>query len=281
VPDTGEDGMSEITTPRTDLEERIVELEDTLDTLLLSYTDRHPDVVATRMRLEQLYERRQKDLTALREAGGEDMPVSDNPVVQELQIALNEADVAVQDLQAQVAAQRVRIADLQAKVDVIPEVEAELADLTRGYTQVKRTYDELLERLNQETLFSEKDEFEGSNFRIVQPPVASLEPVAPNRPRLFVAVTFGALLLAAGLAYLFHLMRPVFVDPRGLRQVTGLPVLGAVTMAWQSQHRTQRLLEASSVAVVAVMLVVTLVLVLVFQDAGVEAAAKIKRMALL
>ena len=88
-------------------------------------------------------------------------------------------------------------------------------------------------------------------------------------------------MLAAGLAYLFHLMRPVFVDPRGLRQVTGLAVLGAVSMAWLAQQRSRRLFEASSIAVVGVMLVLALVLVLVFQDAGVEAGAKIRRMALL
>ena len=282
IPDPGDDsGISEITTPRTELEERIVELEETLDALLLSFTERHPDVIATRTRMDQLYERRQRELEAMREAGGADVPVSDNPVVQELQIALNEADVEVRDLEAQVAAQRLRIADLQAKVDIVPQVEAELADLTRGYNQVKRTHEELLERLNQETLFGEKDEFEGSNFRIVQPPAASLEPVAPNRPRMFIAITFGGMLLAAGLAYLFHLMRPVFVDPRSLGQVTGLPVLGAVSMAWMSQQRNRRLLEVSSLAVAGVMLVVALVMVLVFQDAGVEAAARIKRMALL
>jgi 4-amino-4-deoxy-L-arabinose transferase-like glycosyltransferase len=105
--------------------------------------------------------------------------------------------------------------------------------------------------------------------------------VAPNRPRLIIAVLFGGLLVGGGLAYLFHLMKPVFVDPRGLRQVTGLPVLGAVSMAWLARQRSRRLLEASSLAVVGVMLVLALVLVLVFQDAGVEAGAKIRRMALL
>ncbi len=114
---------------------------------------------------------------------------------------------------------------------------------------------------------------------LVQPPVATLEPVAPNRPRLLIMVLFGALMLAAGLAYLFHLMRPVFVDPRSLRNVTGLPVLGAVSMAWVARQRSRRLLEASSLAVVGMMLVLALVLVLLFQDAGVEAGAKIRRMA--
>ena len=98
---------------------------------------------------------------------------------------------------------------------------------------------------------------------------------------MFIAITFGGMLLAAGLAYLFHLMRPVFVDPRSLGQVTGLPVLGAVSMAWMSRQRNRRLLEVSSLAVAGVMLVLALVMVLVFQDAGVEAAARIKRMALL
>lgn len=270
-----------ITTPRTELEERIVELEDSLQNLLLGYTDLHPDVVATRARLDQLYERRRREMQDLAEASGMEGPVSDNPVLQEVQIALNEASVEIASLESQVGTQRVRVADLQAKVDVIPVIEAELAELTRDYDQVNSVYKELREQLEKELLFRENRLVEGSNFRIVQPPVASLEPVAPNRPRLLIAVLSGGLLAAGGLSYLLHMLRPVFVDPRSLMKVTGLPVLGTVSMAWLSRNRTRRLVEAGSIGAVIVSLVFALVLVLVFQDAGVEAAAKVRRMALL
>lgn len=269
-----------ITTPRTELEERIVELEDFLQELLLRYTDRHPDVLAVQDQLAQLYERRRAENEALAEAGGiEGMAMADNPVYQEVQIALNEANVVVATIQGQVTAQQTRVTDLRAKVDVIPVIEAQLAELTRDYEQVSEVYAELRGRLEQERLRKSRIGWEGVNFQIIDPPIASIEPVAPNRPRLLVAVLFGGLLAGAGVAYLMHQLKPVFVDTRSLMQSTGLPVLGAVSMTWLSRHQTRRRVEASSLAVVALTLIVALVLVLVFQEAGVEAGAKVRRMA--
>lgn len=271
-----------ITTPRTELEERIVELEDLLQELLLRYTDRHPDVMAVRAQLDQLYERRREENEALAEAGGiEGVAMSDNPVYQEVQIALNEANVVVATLEGQVTAQEVRVTDLRAKVDVIPVIEAQLSELTRDYEQVSTVYAELRGRLEQERIRKSRIGWEGVNFQIIDPPVASIEPVAPNRPLLLVFVLFCGLGAGAGVAYVMHQLRPVFVDTRSLMQATGLPVLGAVSMTWMKRHQTRRRIEASSLAVVALTLVIALVLVLVFQEAGVEAGAKIRRMALL
>ena len=85
----------------------------------------------------------------------------------------------------------------------------------------------------------------------------------------------------AGIAWLLHQMRPVFIDPRNLRQVTGLPVLGAVSMTWLSRHRAQRRVEASSFVLAAFMIVIALILVLMFQDLGIEAGAAIRKVATL
>jgi polysaccharide chain length determinant protein (PEP-CTERM system associated) len=270
-----------ITTPRNELESRIVELENLLQELLLRFTDRHPDVVGVRAQLDQLYERRRAEYEALGRAGGiEGAALSDNPVYQQVQIALNEASVEVSSLQGQVAEYRRRVAELKTRVDEIPEIEAELAELTRDYDQVNSVYNELRGRLEQERIRSSRIGWEGVNFQIIDPPVAALEPVAPDRPRLLAIVVFAALLAGAGVAYLLHQLKPVFVDGRELNQITGLPVLGVVSMTWLSRHKTQRRLEAGSLVLACVMLLLALTLVLVFQDEGVFIGTHIRRMAL-
>lgn len=275
-----ETGEGSITTPRTELEERIVGLEDVLSDLMLRFTDRHPDVIAVRSQLDQLYERRREENEALMEAGGiEGVPLADNPVYQELQIALNEINVEVAAIEGQVGVQTERVAELRAKVNVIPAIEAQLADLTRDYDQVNGMYNELRERLEQERIRKSRIGWEGVNFRILDPPIASLEPVAPNRPLLLVLVLLAGLGTGAAVAWLLHQLRPVFVDTRGLMETTGLPVLGSVSLTWLSRHRKRRMFEAGFLTAVALTLVLALVLVLVFQDAGVEAAARVKRMA--
>ncbi len=85
----------------------------------------------------------------------------------------------------------------------------------------------------------------------------------------------------AGIAWLLHQMRPVFINQRNLRQVTGLPVLGAVSMTWLSRHRAQRRVEAGSFVLAAFMIVIALILVLMFQDLGIEAGAAIRKVATL
>ena len=59
--------------------------------------------------------------------------------------------------------------------------------------------------------------------------------------------------------------------------MTGVPVLGAVSMTWLSRHRAQRRVEAGSFVLAAVMIGIALILVLVFQQLGVEAGAAIRR----
>lgn len=271
-----------ITTPRNELESRIVELEESLQDFLLRYTDKHPDVIAIRTQLDQLYERRRRENEALVGDGGlEGVPLADNPVYQEVQISLNETNVEVSTLQGQVNTQRARVAELQAKVDVIPVIEAQLAELTRDYDQMRSVYAELRERLEQERIRKSRIGWEGVNFQIIDPPVASFEPVAPDRPKLLIFVLFAALAAGAGGAYLVHQVKPVFVEPRALMEATGLPVLGTVSLTWLERHRAQRRFEAGSLAVVCIALVIALVLVLTFQEAGVEAGAKLRRMAAL
>ena len=65
---------------------------------------------------------------------------------------------------------------------------------------------------------------------MIDPPRASTTPVAPNRLLLLAGVLL--LSLSAGLAASFvaSQLRPVFYDGRLLRQVTGLPVLGTVSL---------------------------------------------------
>jgi hypothetical protein len=77
-------------------------------------------------------------------------------------------------------------------------------------------------------------------FRVIDPPTVPMVPVGPNRLRLF-SIVFGAALLAGiAVALLMSQFRPTFLSQRSLREVTGLPILGSVSMNWTVEQKVKR-----------------------------------------
>jgi polysaccharide chain length determinant protein (PEP-CTERM system associated) len=269
VPNDEDSAASGTTNPVSEMDERILELETDLDELLLRFTEKHPDVVSTREQLARLVQRREEQIEMMRNASGEDTAMlANNPVYQQLSIALNEVDVEIAGLQSQIARERRKVAELQNKIDVIPAIEAQLTELTRDYDQVEATYDELRQLLEEEIIASRKQEAAVVNFRLIDPPYVSNRPVAPMREVILAAVLLFALGAGGALAWLLHLLKPIFHDVEDLRESTGLPVLGAVSMTWIDRHRSGRRRELLSFALVGSVLIASFMVVFVFRNPG-------------
>jgi polysaccharide chain length determinant protein (PEP-CTERM system associated) len=235
----------------------------------LRFTERHPDVIAAREQLAQLNDRKKAQIEMMREADPADTSMlSNNPVYQQLSISLNEVNVEIAGLQSRLARERGRVADLRAKVNIIPEIEAQLIELTRDYDQVQETYNELRGLLEQEIIAARKQEAAVVNFRLLDPPYVGTSPVSPQRALMLLAVLVFGLGAGGGVAWLLHMLRPVFHDVADLRGATGLPVLGVVSMTWLERHRRARGIELTSFAVAGVFLLAAFVGVFLFRDPG-------------
>jgi polysaccharide chain length determinant protein (PEP-CTERM system associated) len=239
---------------------RINETQSRLDELLLRFTDKHPDVVAARENLEQLKERRAAELDALRRgdpsaaaAGG----ASANPVYQNIQLQLNQADVEIASLRRALADHQNRVAELRKLLDTMPQVEAEHARLNRDYDVTKANYTALVERLEKSKLGDEAASSGSVRFDVIEPPSAGFTPVSPQRSLLIVGILAAAVAAGAGIAYLMHQLKPVYTSARALAESTGLQVLGAISMSWVDRRRTEnrRVYLRYSVAVVALLVV--------------------------
>jgi len=216
----------------TALDARIRDSRHQLDELLLRFTDKHPAVIAMRDTIKRLEEQRRAELGGVRQTNGsspDGSTVPIDPVVQNLQIALNTADVQVATLQTQEAQSNARVAELQKLVTTGPEVEAELARLNRDYGVTKTQYEALLQRLGTARLSNEADRSEDSRFRILEPPRAPLRPISPDRMTFLIGVLFAALLMGAAVALLRALTQPVYFSQHAIAKSTGLPVVGVIT----------------------------------------------------
>jgi polysaccharide chain length determinant protein (PEP-CTERM system associated) len=244
-----------VTASNTVLDNRINALQTQLDNLRLRFTDLHPEIQRTKGLIAALQEQKAKEEEAARAAEAarvKDNPVAvkaQNPGYQQLSIAIAEADANVASLQARVKQFQQQRAELLRKVDLIPQLEAELAQLTRDYDIYKRNYSELLARRESAAMTGEVEaKTDTVEFRVIDPPRVETKPAWPNRPLLITVTPLGGLGAGMALAFLLAQLRPTVDTRRQLRELTGLQPLGTVTrVETEAYRRRQRRLHWSYV----------------------------------
>jgi polysaccharide chain length determinant protein (PEP-CTERM system associated) len=222
-----------------ELDGRISALNKNLDALRMQYTELHPDIIAGKRLVAQLEAKKVED-SKLKSANA-DPGKNYSPMLQQLKVALAEADARVASIKARVQEYTTRNARLLAQSNAVPEVESQLAQLNRDYLINKDNYEKLIGRREAAKLSGDlSSTTEMMSFKIIDPPTVPMTPVGPNRPLLFSAVLAGALLIGAATALLISQVRPTYLSPAQLREATGLPVLGTVSMNWTRGELVKR-----------------------------------------
>jgi polysaccharide chain length determinant protein (PEP-CTERM system associated) len=214
-----------------ELDSRIDTLKKQLDELRRSYTDNHPDVIGTRRVLADLEKQRADELSARKNNPTSAPIASTNPVYQQLKISLTDSEARVAQLKTRVAEYEGRAAQSQELMRMAPQVEQELAQLNRDYAIHKQEYDQLVTRRESANMSAQMESVAGvADFRLIDPPSVPTKPAAPNRSVLMPLVALVALAVGGALTVLLDQIRPAFFDSRVLRESTGLPILGSVSV---------------------------------------------------
>lgn len=254
-----------------DTASRIAQAQARLDELLLRFTDKHPDVIATRRTLEELKKRRAAEIESLRRGDAGAAATSgagSNPVFQSIQLALNQVDVELSDLGAQLAQREGKAKDLRALLNTAPQVEAEYQGLTRDYDVTKAQYTALVANYEKARLGQRADIAGSVRFELVQPPTVSFRPVWPRRTLFLGGVLIAALGAGLALAYLLNQLHPVVVSAARLAQVIGVPVLGVVGPAFPHLERSAARAEFWRVALAVGVLIACFAIMLSLSVAG-------------
>jgi len=222
-----------------EIDARIQTLNKNLDALRLNFTEQHPDIVSTKRLIAQLEERKKEEAKLRKHSA--DPGKNYSPMLQQLNVALAEAEARVASMKARVAEYSARYNYLKTQINAIPQVEEEFAQLNRDYQVNKGNYEKLLERRESAKMSGEvATTTEMMTFKIIDPPMVPQIPTAPNRFRLASLVFLGALLAGVGVAFLMSQIRPTFQSQSTLREITGFPVLGTVSMVWTDQEMVKR-----------------------------------------
>jgi polysaccharide chain length determinant protein (PEP-CTERM system associated) len=229
-----------------ELDARIAALRRDLDSLLRKYTDQHPDVIATQRLIQELEQERKTEIEARRKAmaaaapKGQN-PVDQNPVTQQIRISLADAEANVASARAKLGGLQAQYQQLKSQAQLVPQVEAEFTALNRDYDVQKKTYESLIARREAAAMGKDVQDTGGAQFRVIDPPRVSPQPVAPNRLVLLVVVLAMAVGAGVFASLLASEMMPTFHDARTLRDVTKRPLLGMVSMLpSETLHRARR-----------------------------------------
>lgn len=241
------------------LDGRISALQSQIDNLRLRYTDLHPEIARTKQLIERLLDQKRQEDAALK-AQPAGAIKAQNPVYQQLSIAIAEAD-------ANEAAMKARVKQLQAKrnelfrsADRIPQIEHDYAQLLRDHGVFKQNYESLLTRRETVLMSGEvESKTDAVEFRVIDPPRVPNKPAWPNRPMFVAAVPLVGIGLGLALAFLLSQLRPSIENRRQLLDLTSFPLLGMVSMietdaARSSKRRSNLIFTAGGAGLVLALL---------------------------
>ncbi len=242
------------------IDQRITVLRNRLSDLLQRYTDAYPDVIATRQSLARLEAERAREQrkAAASPAASHDYSDATNPVYQQLQVSLAQANANVASLQTQLADVRSRLQHLEQRQRQMPGLDERYVQLTRNLGVLNDTYQKLMQRREAAMLSLNQDNSRRNDyFHVVDPPRLAPSALFPHRTMLIAAVLLLA--IAAGIltTYAHVVFLPTYHTARQLREGSDRPVLGSVSLVPTSgsmvhEQREFRLFVAGSGVLVLV-----------------------------
>lgn len=255
---------------KTSIDSRIQALKIKLDDLKLKYTNEHPDVKELENTIVGLEQQKQNELKSMAAGESSSEAMDSSPVYRDFKIALGTASGEVATATVRVNEYQRRLKDLQQRMGSLPKIEAELISLNRDYTINKSQYDQLLSRSASAKMSEDADSAgDQVKFQIIEPPHVPSVPSSPNRPMLSTIVLIFSIAGAFGLAFLFSQFHPVIYDQKTLREVTGYPVFGTISMFRNPEVLQQRkhdlIVYAGSLGMLCVIYVTVLAVDLLIQ----------------
>ena len=182
-------------------------------------TDEHPDVIALKDKIAKT-EKLKNDLAAENASRAESSKPAKNvdlgvtsmvqhgattPMMQ-VQSQLKAVTFEIQNSEQHVKELESEIASYRTRLNMTPQTEQELADVSRGYEESKANYNSLLQKQNQSQLATSlQQRQQGQQFRLLDPPSYPFKPSAPNRLLLSVGGLMAGAVLGLALAVLLEL----------------------------------------------------------------------------
>lgn len=240
------------------LDPQLAAAEQKLAELRATDTEANPDVIQQKAVVDAL-KAAQKAAPAANSATGagheDDAVTMANPAYEQDKMKEMVDGVMMNGLQQQLAQAKQKLSHLEQLARSAPEVQAQFENLDRGYSVLRKQYEELLSRRESSTITAAADTgADRVRLRVVDPPQMPIEPVAPNRLLLDSGVLVAGFGAAIGLAFLLSQTDQSIIDVAQLREF-GIPVLGGLSV-FHAVRRRRTYMQGFSIATALFILLV-------------------------
>ena len=238
-------GVKPPVTERARLESERQQLKTKLQELQGRYTSAHPEVVDVSAHLQSVEER----LKTLPPDPVTPAAQDNNSVTVRLQL-LDRETKRLNDEQTRLTQQ---MNTYRSKVDAVPVVEQQMAELNRNYSVSKDHYQSLLDKTFSAGMAADLERRQqAEHFTILDLAQVPEKPFKPQRQLMLMAVLVGALAFSLGLAYLKDMLNGTLKMERELKALlpANVPLLAAVPRLQGSGDRRRAIRFAVFAALV-------------------------------
>lgn len=224
------------------LRERIIALEDELDTLRLQYHDTYPDVIALQAQIAELNQqlaRVEQGGAAVQVDSGE---VRANPIYRDLQSRLYETRATIRTLSSNLERERERLAAVRARAEQLEEVEAQMAALLRDHEVNQSIYEDLKRRREDARVsMNLSAQQQGLNIRVYEEAYYAHNPTGPGTGQFVLGGFALGAVVPLALLFGFLLLDPRVRTASAITDGLELQLLGVVPhMATPAEARKER-----------------------------------------
>ncbi|MCY7353505.1 MAG: hypothetical protein LH470_00155 [Lysobacter sp.] len=245
---SGESAVTAVQTRENLYRAQLLELQNQLDRLLLSYTEQYPDVVRIRHQITDIHRAMQEEqrLDQPLQGNGLFEDAQLNPRYQELRSQLAEAEREVA-----ASGSRLGIAESMLNEELdrsrrIVTSESALAELTRDYEVNRDIYQDLLRRRENARVSMELDqEQRGLTMRVQDPATMPLRPIGLRFMHFAAGGLLMAITLPMGLVFLLARFDPRVRSAPQLARRISVPLLTVIPPYYTPRERRHQFARAA------------------------------------
>jgi polysaccharide chain length determinant protein (PEP-CTERM system associated) len=224
------------------MKEQLADLEN-------RYTHQHPDVIRLKKKIANLEKKYDQETLVKLGETPPDLSTPRREPIDENMRQLENKRIGIKRLEAIISDLSSQMIIYQKRVENTPKREQELMSLNRDYSNIRQTYNSLLNRkLESEIAVNMEKKQKGEQFRILDPAKLPERPVSPNMNKLLLLSLAAGLGIGAGLIFLLEYLDTSFATPKDIESHLGCAVLAVVPEIYQPKDITwQRLNQVLSI----------------------------------